>query len=122
MRLGIGSYTYGWAVGVEGDRPDGALSAADLVRRARELGVGVAQLCDNLPPGTWDEPSVEALAGRAAAAGVALEVGTRGCDISHLRQFVRIARRLASPILRVVVDTPDDHPSPADVVRRVAAL
>ena len=122
MRLGIGSYTYGWAVGIEGDRPDGAFTAADLVRRARELGVGVVQLCDNLPPGTWEDRSVEALAGQAAAAGVALEVGTRGCEISHLRRFARIARRLGSPILRVVVDTQGDHPSPAEVVRRVATV
>jgi len=46
----------------------------------------------------------------------------RGTDPVHLRRFIGIAARLASPILRVVVDTADDHPSPEQIVARVAEV
>src|SRR5215207_7786929 len=104
MRLGISSYTYGWAIGTEGNRPAGAPTAPDLVDRACELGVRVLQLCDNLPADTWRDDAVEVLTTKARAAGVAIEVGTRGSDPHHLRRFIEIARRLGSPILRLVID------------------
>ena len=118
----MSSYTYGWAVGTDGHRPPGALTAHGLIDRAAAFGVRVVQLCDNLPAATWEEASVEALAAHARDAGLAIEVGTRGTDPAHLRRFVAIAARLGSPILRVVVDTPDDRPSPDDVIARVAAV
>jgi sugar phosphate isomerase/epimerase len=121
MRLGIGSYTFGWAVGSDGRRPRGSLTAADLVRRAREMAVGVVQLCDNLPGGTWDERSIEQLAQLAGASGVSIEVGTRGTDVKHLVRFAAIASKLKSPILRLVIDGPGDHPDKAEVVRRLTA-
>ena len=122
MRLGISSYTYGWAVGTEATRPPGALTARDLIDRAAAFGVGVLQLCDNLPADTYEPASVEAIAAHAARAGVSLELGTRGIEPAHLRRFITIAARLGSPILRVVVDTADDHPSPEQIVTRVAAV
>src|SRR4051794_17044371 len=101
MRLGISSYTYGWAIGTEGNRPAEAPTAVDLVDRAAQLGTRVLQLCDNLPVETWDD--VEALAAKAGTAGVSVEVGTRGTERAHLRRFITISRRLGSPILRLVV-------------------
>ena len=122
MRLGISSYTYGWAVGTDGSRPPGALTAHDLIDRAAGFGVRVLQLCDNLPADTYEPDSVQRIAAHAARAGVAIELGTRGGQPDHLRRFVRIARRLSSPILRVVIDTAGDHPTPNEVVRRVKEI
>jgi sugar phosphate isomerase/epimerase len=122
MRLGISSYTYGWAVGTDENRPQGAVTALDLIARAKGFGVCVVQLCDNLPAETWEDGSVETLASRASGEGVSVEIGTRGIEPGHLRRFIRIAARLGSPILRVVVDTADNHPSPAQVVPRVAEV
>ena len=39
MRLGIGSYTYTWAVGVPGHLPLRPLSAIDLLANASRLGL-----------------------------------------------------------------------------------
>jgi sugar phosphate isomerase/epimerase len=122
MRLGIGSYTYGWAVGTDRHRPGGALTAADLVSRANSLGVQAVQLCDNLPAETWESVAVEALSATARRAKVQVEVGTRGCDPAQVRRFIAIARDLGSPILRVVIDEADDHPAPAEVVRRLVKV
>ncbi len=120
MRLGIGSYTFGWAVaGCEG-MP--GLSAFDLIDRAVEYGVSVVQLCDNLAPETYSESSFEALAEYASKAGISIELGTRGINADHLRRFIRLATKVKSPILRVVIDSGDDHPSPDQVVRRLSAV
>ena len=119
MRLGISSYTYGWAVGVDGDRPADALTALDLIDRAAAFGVSVLQICDNLPADTYEPARVEAIATRAAKKGIKIELGTRGIVADHLRRFAGLARRLGSPILRVVIDTRDDHPNEAQVIERL---
>lgn len=122
MRLGIGSYTYGWSVGTSSDRPPGAMTALDLIGRATALGVGVVQLCDNLPEETYFPRSIDEIVAAADRAGVRVEVGTRGTAPDHLRRFAGIASRLGSPLLRVVVDDGDDRPDAGEVVRRLRAV
>ena len=39
MRLGVGSYTYSWAIGVPGHPPDLPMTAVDLLNTAAGLGV-----------------------------------------------------------------------------------
>jgi hypothetical protein len=49
-RIGIGSWTYPWAVGTVRDRrPKRPMSPSELVRQAAQLGVKVVQIADNLP-------------------------------------------------------------------------
>src|SRR4051812_31754005 len=122
MRLGIGSYTYGWAVGMEGDRPPAPLSAPGLIDRAVSLGVGIVQLCDNLPGSTFDADSVAGIREYARRHDVQIQVGTRGCRPEHLRAFARIAAELGSPVLRVVLDAPGDQPDSAEILRRLQAV
>ena len=122
MRLGISSYTYGWAVGTDQHRPPDALTALDLIDRAAAFGVRVLQICDNLPAATYEPESVRVIARHAERAGVSVEVGTRGCDPAHLRRFLHVARALGSRVLRVVLDAPGDHPSEQQVVERLAVV
>jgi sugar phosphate isomerase/epimerase len=119
MRLGISSYTYSWACGVPGySLPDPALrlTHAALVERAATLGVGVVQICDNLPLDGLSPGEIDRLADLAAARGVAIEVGTRGIAPEHLARHIALAARLGSPILRVVIDTAQHHPTPEEIV------
>jgi sugar phosphate isomerase/epimerase len=122
MRLGISSYTYGWAIGGEGNRPADAPTALDLIDRAAAFGVPVLQLADNLPPQTFHDDSVRQIAARAAERNISIEVGTRGCDPDVLARFIEIAHTLNSPILRIVIDTPTDHPTEEQVIKRLAAV
>lgn len=119
MRLGIGSYTYPWAVGVPGSRPDTPMGVLDLLHRAVELGVEVVQICDNLP---MSAAMVEQVANRAGELGLVIELGTRGIDPNHLQQQRAFAQRLGSPFLRVVMDTSEHHPSPDEVVNTLVPL
>lgn len=114
MRLGISSYTYTWAIGVPGYNPAQPLGYAALLQRAAELGVGVVQFADNLPLERLAQDELRALAQQAQALGIAVEVGTRGIDPRHLRCFVEIARAFSASFVRVVIDTAQHQPSPAE--------
>jgi sugar phosphate isomerase/epimerase len=122
VRLGIGSYTYGWAVGGEGDRPERSMSAIDLIERAVELGVSIVQLCDNLPPSTYEDESIDRIISYARQKRISIELGTRGISRENLQRFASIANRLSSRILRVVIDTADDHPAPEEVIDRLGPM
>jgi 3-oxoisoapionate decarboxylase len=122
MKLGISSYTYGWAVGVAGERPANRITARDLVDRAEQLGVKVLQIADNLPAGTFEPSCIEATAAYARGKGIAIELGTRGSDPEHLRRFISLAHLVQSPILRVVLDTTTDHPGEDEVMRRLGEV
>jgi sugar phosphate isomerase/epimerase len=122
VKLGLGSYTYTWAVGVPGHRPARPLGARGLLERAIELGVKVVQYCDNLPLTALAPSELDALLDASREAGVALETGTRGLDPEELLAQLAVARRIGAPFVRLVVDGPDDHPSPDETVARLAPL
>ncbi|HEY1379908.1 MAG TPA: sugar phosphate isomerase/epimerase family protein [Gemmataceae bacterium] len=116
MRLGVGSYTYVWSVGVPGYPPPRPLTAPQLLAKAAELGVRVVQIADNLPLDRLTDAERDDLIAAARRLGIELEVGTRGCRPDHLRQHLRIAERLASPILRTVLDADGHEPTPDEAV------
>lgn len=122
LRLGIGSYTFGWAVGVAGSLPARPLTALDLLHRARELDVRVVQIADNLPLHRLSSAERSALRRAAVEEGIQVEVGTRGIDPDHLRGYLSIAQEFGSDILRVVVDTADDHPGEDRIVRSLRSV
>jgi sugar phosphate isomerase/epimerase len=120
MRLGISSYTFGWAIGVQGhSTPEEPLTAMGLLNRAARLGVHLVQIADNLPLEWHTDRELDELAEHAAMLGVALEVGMRGCGPDYLLRYLEVARRLKSSLVRVVLDTADDRPSPDECARRL---
>lgn len=122
MKLGIGTYTYAWAVGVPGWPPAQPLTASGLLERAVALGVSVVQYCDNLPLTALPPRELDALVAVARERGLALETGTRGLAEAELLAQLGVARRVDAPFVRVVVDGPDDHPTPDETVARLAPL
>jgi len=122
MRLGISSYTYAWAIGVPGYPPERPLTATGLLDRAAGLGVHLVQVADNLPLDRLPDSQLEAFQCHAAGLGIQVEVGTRGIHPDHLRTYRRLAERLQSPILRVVIDTADHHPTEDEVVEAIRPL
>lgn len=116
MRLGIGSWTYPWAVGtLDGANPR-PLSAFDLVCRAADLNVPVVQIADNMPVHDWSTDQLAALADLARDHGVQLEVGANGFAPAFLLRYLEVAQALGSPLLRVVIDTAEHRP-PVEEVR-----
>ena len=116
MRLGIGSFTYPWAVGIPGNPPDRPLDAFGILDKARSLGLKLAQFGDNLPLSALSLTDSAKLARQAEDSGMTLELGTRGIEPDHLLGELDLAVKLKSRILRVVVDKHPFEPSPEEVV------
>ncbi len=114
MRLGISSYSFGWAV------KQRRLDAAAIIDQAVTWGVSLVQLCNNLPEETWAD--AQALRHYADGRRVALEIGTQGIARGHLLSMIEVAHVCGSPILRLVIDSPGDHPSAEQVVTRLGEI
>jgi sugar phosphate isomerase/epimerase len=122
VQLGIGSWTYTWAIGVPGHPPEHPMNAIGLLDRAADLGVYVVQVADNLPLDQLPPSELDAFAERAAELNISIEVGTRGIKHDNLRTYLELAQRLGSPILRVVIDTADHHPDVDEVIDNLKAI
>ncbi len=106
MKLGIGSYTFPWAVGVPGHLPEEPLSAIGLLEKARELGVSVVQYADNLPLDRFSKSELKALTARTEKWQLSIEVGTRGVAVDHLRRHLALSVRMGSTLLRTIPEAP----------------
>lgn len=122
MKLGLSSYTFGWAVGVRGFEPLHPLDEQGLLDKCGEHGVKLLQIGDNLPLHTLDEGRLERLAKRARDEGIELEVGMRGLSRERFLSYARISRALDAKLLRVVIDDAGFHPSPAEIIELLRAV
>lgn len=117
MRLGLSSYTFGWAVGVPGHPLLSPLDEHGLLDRCLEHDIKLLQIGDNLPLCTFDQDRLAGLAERAVREGVQLEVGARRLTVENLKTHVSIARLLGARLVRFVIDDVDYHPTPEAIVK-----
>lgn len=113
MKLGISSYTFGWALSAQNPQP---FDENNLLDWARELGVSLLQIGDNLPLHEFSPQRLHALKDRAGELNVELEIGARGLTRERIATYAQIARVLAAKILRFVIDADGYEPSPEEVV------
>ncbi len=105
MRIGLGSYAFRWAIGTDAVRPAAPLDPLALIDKAAALGAEVLQVCDNVPLHGLSERALGTLAQRAAAQGLALQLGIRGSQPAHLRRSLAVAQRIGAGLLRVVLSS-----------------
>ncbi len=117
MKLGLSSYTFGWAVGVPGHAPARPLDEHGLLDHCVAHGVSLLQVGDNLPLHTFNDARLQRFADRAARDGVQLEVGARGLTLARVAQYAALARRLNAKLIRLVIDETDYHPTPDGAAR-----
>lgn len=125
MRLGIGSFSYPWAVGVPGQaRLSQPLDAFLLLEAAKHLQVQSVQYVDNLPLVDLSERDLTELAARADDAGIKIEVGMRGTDASEIRMYLRYVQRFGGDYLRIMTDgtAPNDAPNTDQILERLFPL
>ena len=122
MKLGTSSYTFPWAVGVPGYPPPSPFGPLELLQKTAALGVGVLQVCDNLPLDRLVATELDTFQRRAHELGVSIEVGTRGVEPERLLTYLRLAERLGSPIVRLVTDIGAHQPGDDELVRLLAAV
>ena len=88
------------------------MTAATLVRKARDLGVSTVQLGDNLPVDQLSDEELRDLRAAAVECGIELEVGTRGTKPSHLLRYLEVARFLGAQLVRTMAGVAWRHPVP----------
>lgn len=116
MRLGLSSYSFTWAVGVPGQMPEKPMSAFALVEEAARFGLPCIQIADNLPLHLQKTTSLDSLYKYSKEKNIEIEVGTRGLTPNNLNQYIEIASKFKSPLLRVVIDGPGFEPNLEDVI------
>ncbi|MHA6483439.1 sugar phosphate isomerase/epimerase family protein [Paenibacillus sp. strain BS8-2] len=108
MKLGLSSYTLTWSIGVPNyDKPLHPLSGIGLIERAAKEGLGLVQIADNIPLHQCTIEDRAAMKARADQLNIALEIGTRGTEPTHMVEYLEIAMQLDSPIVRTIITTPD---------------
>ncbi len=104
MQLGIGSYTYTWAIGVPGYPGKGkGLTALELIDKAAEHNIKVVQICDNLPLINLSGEELQTIKSKAGEYGIAIEAGTRGIEPEHIKRYLEIAGFLDAKLLRTIL-------------------
>lgn len=102
-RFGISSWCYPWSLGVAvGPQPSQKLTAMELLEKAVEYKVDLVQIADNLPLEKLSQSELVELKKKADSNGIAIEVGTKGIEKTHLLRLLEIAKLLQSPTLRVL--------------------
>lgn len=116
MRKGISSYSFAWAVGIEGKLPEKRISAFDLVDIAAEHKLDCVQLADNLPLHNFYPTQLQALKEFADKKNIHIEPGSRGLTEENLAKYIEIATFFKSDILRFVIDGVGYKPSIQEVI------
>jgi len=112
MRLGISSWTYPWAIGVNGYPPPvRPMRSSDLLERAAALKVSVVQIADNLPLHALGSKEILDIRDQAASLGIRIEIGTRGVAPDHLLLYLSLALKLDAALVRTLAHTSESQPS-----------
>lgn len=111
LELGISSWTFPWAVGVQGFLPKEPLDAMGLMLIAKKMGVSRVQIADNLPLHNLNHQQLTELKENCSHYGIAIEVGTKGVEPGHLLQYLDIANKLGSKSIRTLTHSNENRPN-----------
>ncbi len=119
MLAGISSYTYTWAIGVPGSIPPKPMNEIELLNKAEGLGVKLVQIADNLPLHLFTEERLGNLIEHAGRKGISVELGAKGLTPQKLEDYILLAERCNSAILRFVIDEDTYRPALAEVIAAI---
>jgi sugar phosphate isomerase/epimerase len=110
MQLGISTYTYGWAFGAKGSDYQHKLNENHLLEKAKEFGLSLIQIGDNLPLHNFEPERLRKLATSLKEQAIAIEIGARGLTSEHLDRYINIALQLQAKLIRFVIDDENYEP------------
>lgn len=120
-RLGVGSYAYRYAIGVEGFKPAHPMNALEFAQSAHALGASGIQLCENLPYAHELPSNLDQLRDFCGQNGLFIELGLKGISDRHLQRHIEIAEILGAKLIRVVLGgTGNDPGQEEDELERTA--
>ena len=98
-------------------KPEHPLKLRDLLLKANELRVAVVQIADNFPLHLKSKSELHELKSMANDLDLTLEVGTKGVEPDHLRQYLEIAEIIGSKLIRTLTHSATTDPD----INQVAA-
>jgi sugar phosphate isomerase/epimerase len=104
MQLGVGTYTYGWSIGMKGAWPPAPMDESGLIGAARRAGIKLVQLGDNLPLHTFSSGRRRALADTLRQYSMTVELGARKMTGAHLKRYILLCAEMNSSVLRFLID------------------
>ena len=115
MKVGIGSWTYGWSIGVGGyPPPKEPLTALELLRRTHDYGLGVVQIADNLPVHALSSSALAELKACAGEWNIEIEIGTVGVQPGNLMRYLELAKYLEAKLVRSLTGEVASRPNLAE--------
>ncbi|MFN7996354.1 MAG: sugar phosphate isomerase/epimerase family protein [Bryobacteraceae bacterium] len=122
MKLGIGTYTYMWSIGLPGTAPENPMRAIDLIRKAHELGIRLVQFGPNLALYDLLQNELDEVLSACRAWNIELEVGTRGIEAERLKPLIAFTRDCGAKLLRTVPEIGGGVPSREELVPLFRAI
>ena len=119
MKLGISSFTYGWAVGIEGNMPQKPMTEQDLIAQTLYFGLHCLQIGDNLPVHTFSKERLENFKNQLVLNNIRIEIGARKMTAEHLQTYLDLAYFLGAPLVRFIIDGDDYEPTIEEVVSTI---
>lgn len=101
MRLGVGTYSYRWALGM-GELPQ-TMNLTDVLHRVHSLGVGLVQVADSAELDSASDDHLRSLSELAQKLDIDIQVGTTGATTPVLLRYLHIAQLLRADVVRLVL-------------------
>jgi sugar phosphate isomerase/epimerase len=116
MKLGLSSYTFGWAIAAGARAAPFGLDEHGLLDKTQAAGLSLLQVGDNLPLHAFEAKQLRRFAERATSEKIELQIGARGLSRENLERYIQITRAVGGSLLRFVIDADDCHPDPETIV------
>jgi len=106
--IGLGTYSYFWQ---HSDRVPEPLTLIGAFEATRAQGVDLFQICDYAPLEWMSAAELRNAASAASALGLTIELGTKGIEPEHLRQFIDLAEVFDARLVRSMIHGPESRPT-----------
>lgn len=117
--IGLGTYAFFWQH--QATLPDGStgtpIDLPTMLRRTRDLGADVFQICDYAPILGFSAAELRDLRALADDLALVLELGTKGVVPQHLATYLELADLLGARVVRSMLFSPDSRPTLTDAER-----
>ncbi len=111
MKIGLGTYGLAWSIGVPGYEHPNRMNIYEFLEFSHVIGFQLVQIADNIPLDHFSDGELEKIKAFSNERAIAMEVGMRGMIPERVNKYLRIAQKLESPILRVVIDQKNFTPT-----------
>jgi sugar phosphate isomerase/epimerase len=108
MAIGLSTYSFFWRGSSRVPQP---MDLPAMLEHTAALSATVFQICDYAGLEALPREALVALKAQADSLGITLELGTRGLQPEHLRQYLEYARILDSRVLRSMFNSANHKPS-----------